>query len=254
MNTDTPETDAMEYFDAMCNPHRVVEADFARKLERERDEWKAKYIQQNKDLGCELRDPNGTIRDHAKTLQRERDEARGQLAGVEDKMRVELGGHPDSELWGEAGLIAATMRCVDALGEVTEQRDEAREALKTGGMLNIIDRAAHGRAAAIRERDEARGEMAAIKAMLLDPVEVELDMIRGNIAIPERPEFSGVYDTGKAMANLIRQRDEARGQRDRLAAALINCMPFISGEGCGEYSDAKEALQSLTPNETLSNQ
>ena len=85
-------------------------------------------------------------------------------------MRVELGGHPDSELWGEAGLIAATMRCVDALGEVTEQRDEAR------------------------------------------------------------------------------------GQRDRLAAALINCMPFISGEGCGEYSDAKEALQSLTPNETLSNQ
>jgi hypothetical protein len=37
----------------------------------ERDEWKAKYIQQNKDLGCELRDPNGTIWDHAKTLQRE---------------------------------------------------------------------------------------------------------------------------------------------------------------------------------------
>ena len=36
--TDTPETDAMEYFDAMCSPDRVVEADFARKLERERDE------------------------------------------------------------------------------------------------------------------------------------------------------------------------------------------------------------------------
>ena len=27
----------MEYFDAMCDPDRVVEADFARKLERERD-------------------------------------------------------------------------------------------------------------------------------------------------------------------------------------------------------------------------
>jgi hypothetical protein len=73
---------------------------------------------------------------------------------------------------------------------------------------------------ATRERDEARAEMAAIKAMLLDPVEVELDMIRGNIAIPARPEFGGVYDTGKAMANLIRERDEARGQRDRLAEAL----------------------------------
>ena len=35
--TDTPETDAMEYFDAMCDPDRVVEAGFARRLERERD-------------------------------------------------------------------------------------------------------------------------------------------------------------------------------------------------------------------------
>jgi len=76
---------------------RVVEADFARKLERERDEarsdlefrrdlyklqserldgiererneWKAKYIQQNKDLGCEMMDPNGTIWDYAKKVQ-----------------------------------------------------------------------------------------------------------------------------------------------------------------------------------------
>jgi hypothetical protein len=38
-------------------------------------------------------------------------------------------------------------------------------------------------------------------------------------------------------------------QRDRLAEALRNCLPFITGEGCGEYSDAREALQSLTTNE-----
>jgi len=44
----------------------------------ERDEWKAKYIQQNKDLGCELMDPNGTIWDYAKTLQRELAEARAE--------------------------------------------------------------------------------------------------------------------------------------------------------------------------------
>ena len=179
----------------------------------ERDEWESKYIQQNKDLGCEMMDPNGTIWDHAKTLQ--------------------------------------------------------------------------------RERDEARAEMAAIKAMLLDPVEVELDMIRGNIAIPARPEFSGVYDTGKAMANLIRERDEARGQvenqkerigeffaalekliserdeargqRDRLAEALehtikhmrhrLNCPARLAGgiHACNcqmewAYDNATEALQSLTPN------
>ena len=101
--------------------------------------------------------------------------------------------------------------------------------------------------------DEARAEMAAIKAMLLDPVEVELDMIRGNIAIPARPEFGGVYDTGKAMANLIRERDEARaelaekedcidnwmkeakkfkGERDRLAAALkmITTYDYTDGQ------------------------
>lgn len=77
MNTDTPETDA-----AICR-HTVtygmigkyVEANFARQLERERDEWKAKFLQQNKDLGCELRDPNGTIWSHAATVERERDEA-----------------------------------------------------------------------------------------------------------------------------------------------------------------------------------
>ncbi len=49
----------------------------------QRDKWKAKYIQQNKDLGCEMMDPNGTIWDHAKKVQLElsamteqRDEAR----------------------------------------------------------------------------------------------------------------------------------------------------------------------------------
>jgi hypothetical protein len=41
------------------------------KLERERDEWKAKYIQQNKDLGCEMMDPAGTIWDYASATQRE---------------------------------------------------------------------------------------------------------------------------------------------------------------------------------------
>jgi hypothetical protein len=43
--------------------------------------------------------------------------------------------------------------------------------------------------------------------------------------------------------------DELIQQRDRLAEALRNCLPFITGDGCGEYSDAREALQSLTTNE-----
>jgi hypothetical protein len=111
----TPETDHLE--SNLGNAAHPVLSSFCRKLERERDEWKAlatqysgerehnamqalaykaerdewesKYIQQNKDLGCEMMDPNGTIWDHAKTLQRERDEARGQrdmLAGALQKV------------------------------------------------------------------------------------------------------------------------------------------------------------------------
>ena len=70
------------------------------------------------------------VREHAalaRKLERERDEAREVLREIEDKMCVQLRGHPESKLWGDAGLIAATMRCVDALDVVTEQRDEALE-------------------------------------------------------------------------------------------------------------------------------
>ena len=111
--------EAQERADTMFVKHAEI-LDQAR---RERDEWKAKYIQQNKDLGIEMMDPNGTIWDYAKKVQRELTVVTKQRDNFEERLRVELGGHPDSELWGDAGLIAATMRCVDALDEVTEQRD-----------------------------------------------------------------------------------------------------------------------------------
>lgn len=41
-------------------------------------------------------------------------------------------------------------------------------------------------------------------------------------------------------------------QRDRPAEALRNCLPFITGDGCGEYSDARKALQSLTTKDPTS--
>jgi len=62
---DTPETDA----EHACFPMGGFTLDFARKLERERDKWKAKYIQLNKDIGCELRDPNGTHQTKESTIQ-----------------------------------------------------------------------------------------------------------------------------------------------------------------------------------------
>jgi hypothetical protein len=68
--TDTPETDAMEYFDAMCDPDRVVEADFARKLERERNSWKTNYYILRQDI-AEIREiivKRGTADDVLKFL------------------------------------------------------------------------------------------------------------------------------------------------------------------------------------------
>ena len=129
----TPETDAAE-FPCMTWPSQehpmVVKADYARKLERERDE--ARF---DLDFRRRLGDlQNQTI----------------------------------NNLWRE--------------------RDEAREALKTGGMLNIIDRAA-----AIRERDEAREELAAV--------------------IEQRDELRR-WTSVNGVIDLQCQRDEARGQRD----------------------------------------
>ena len=89
---------------------------------RERDEWKAKYIQQNKDLGCELRDPNGTIWDHAKTLQRELAEARkwsSKLADVGDDLRAEL----DEAQETIAAVTAQRDRLAEALREWAEIRE-----------------------------------------------------------------------------------------------------------------------------------
>jgi hypothetical protein len=58
-----------------------VHEDAYRELEKERDEWKAKYIKQNKDLGCEMMDPSGTIWDYASSLQRENVQLKREVAG-----------------------------------------------------------------------------------------------------------------------------------------------------------------------------
>ena len=87
----TPESDAMEYYDAMCDPCRVVEANFARKLERERD-----------DIRAQLREEQQL---HVQTLN-ERDEARGTC----------------SELVTDSDAITLARTVV----RITQDRDEAR--------------------------------------------------------------------------------------------------------------------------------
>lgn len=67
--------------------HETVYSAVKRVVE-ERDAWKEKYLQQNRDLGCELRDPNGTIWDHCKLVMAERDELRREIK------RLRCGGQP----------------------------------------------------------------------------------------------------------------------------------------------------------------
>ena len=77
-------------------------------LTEQRDEWKSKYIQQNKDLGCEQMDPDGTIWDYAKKVQTDLSTMTEQRDGLRD------------------GIDYASNQLI----KVTEQRDRLAEALR----------------------------------------------------------------------------------------------------------------------------
>jgi chromosome segregation ATPase len=118
MKTNTPRTD---YIVSKCQPPIDAETAFATMndhaeylevkltaVTEQRDQWKDKYIQQNKDLGHELRDPNGTIWSECKRLQTELDAVTKQRDGL------------------RSGIDYAS----DQLHTVTEQRDRLAEACK----------------------------------------------------------------------------------------------------------------------------
>jgi hypothetical protein len=77
----------------------------------QRDEWKAKYIQQNKDLGCEMMDPDGTIWDYAKKVQLEL------TAMTEQRDRLQK-------------IVDEQCRFSSVCREYREQRDRLAEALR----------------------------------------------------------------------------------------------------------------------------
>jgi len=129
MNTrSTPETDAAwACFKGYMEPLQDVQ-DLSRKLERQRDEARETIAT------MEIR--HAAVMLHTQSIVDEANQFRDQRDGMEEKLRIELRGHPNSKLWGDAGLIAATMRCVDALDVVTAQRDMLAEALE---MITTFD-------------------------------------------------------------------------------------------------------------------
>jgi hypothetical protein len=150
-------------------------------------------------------------------MERERDEARGQLAGIEDKMRVELGGHPNSKLWGEAGLIAATMRCVDALDEVTEQRDAVT--LRLGNTQERMIDAERQRDRLAKACDQYSEDEILCKLQTVteqrDNLQMQLD---SSCNAEELRQFRA------EIAAVTAQRDEAREYADKLAEGLPDGM------------------------------
>ena len=191
MNTDTPTTDQWETYCDECYYHMWR---LRRKTERGwHDGFHINKGDEAKGL-CDL----------LNNLERELAEARGELAGIENKMRVELGGHPDSELWGEAGLIAATMRCVDALGEVTDQRDEARDAAKKAKAYKRVLKETNAQLK--RELDEWKAKY----------IQQNKDL-----GCELRDPNGTIWDHAKT---LQRERDEAR-------AEMIRWMSIAEGRG-----------------------
>ena len=190
MNTPTPETDA-ESFSTVCQGS-LVYSDFARKLERERDDlknalsglcehfgitpanstllavellrmkrevdrreittkykdayfktlkerdearhqrddWKSKYIQQNKDLGCEQMDPDGTIWDYAKKVQTDLStmtEQRDRLAEIlRDILAYDKGDKPH-DYWALQNGTLTNAMAFDAWQEILRKIEQALE-------------------------------------------------------------------------------------------------------------------------------
>jgi hypothetical protein len=82
-------------------------------------------------------DPSGIKRMHGCSQER-----------VEEHLRIALDGHPDSELWGESGLIAATMRCVEVVRKLEDTvqkfKDEEEYLLLESGQKALGAAIAYG--------------------------------------------------------------------------------------------------------------
>jgi chromosome segregation ATPase len=114
-----------------------VHEDAYRELERERDEWKAKFIKQNKDLGCEMMDPSGTIWDYASATQRENVQLKREVEGwkTAHDIAIEQRDRAQSKIENQAERIKYLEGATNHAGgtplrKMKEQRDTLAEALR----------------------------------------------------------------------------------------------------------------------------
>jgi phosphoglycolate phosphatase-like HAD superfamily hydrolase len=153
MNTDTPETDG-EWNRLACQDHPEFErnlADFARKLERERDEARTEL-----ELWWDGNILHEIHRDELEKAERERDEAREQVQQLNHQIaRSQAAG----TIWYRRCLGEDAEWNLGELTKLTEERDELRDLLQEEQRLHIQT---------LNERDEARETVESLTTTAFD--------------------------------------------------------------------------------------
>lgn len=129
--------------EALCKMLNKLEGDLddlglrLAEAEADRDKWKEKFIQQNRDLGCEMMDPGGTIWDHASQLQVQLGEAKAKIERQAERIRYLEGatnhacGTPLSIAKEEIRNWETKWKCaVEMAAKAENERDEIRSDLE----------------------------------------------------------------------------------------------------------------------------
>ena len=226
----TPETDAMEYCDAMCDPDRVVEADFARKLERERNELR------------EWASVNGVS-----SLAKDRDQFRARLR-EEQQLHVQTLNERDearetcSELVTDSDAITLARTVV----RITQERDEARQWESQALVARI-------------QRDQFSKTLGEVREILCDalPNENQLTSFMAATLVRERDEArEQVANLEISLTAAIRsanvcqaEAEKATAGKERLANAIRNAAGVLSCENAGGMARELAAQDSDNTND-----
>ena len=188
---DNPRTDAIAHRGYNESAYIAEMTGLSRQLEREDQTFRAAQ------KACE--DCDAPRVDRIAELERELAESTGSLAFQTQLNRevIELEKKTFAELAAEREQITILrsdqkrlvgftktyrLRADEAEAKLEQERQDRRQA-----ELDVCR--------ALGERNDARAELASLKATIADPDEVELAMIRGEIAIPHRVGFDAIRET-----------------------------------------------------------
>ena len=222
----TPETDA-EWDKYIRHPYTHGAGDLRillQRLERERDEAREKLRMTNiesnarQEIASALKERDEAreawyvmqssferSRDEVEKLIRERDDARDVLEGISLYLSSGIGDENTTAQQYKERILDGVKHLAGHAWEerckFERERDEAREKYDLEAVENMlaVNKICH-------ERDEARGELARIESLLLDPHAVFLNFLRGKIAKLDWANLEHIHGPHPARV----ERDEAR--------------------------------------------